>query len=95
MDPEPMLFVKKDCPNCELVKRMLGENHGVDIYDLDTVDGMTEAAFYGLLGKTAPLLLVFNSGDSKIYTDIEEIAVLLGVHQVSKNPVPCRGVCVI
>jgi hypothetical protein len=94
-DPESMLFVSKDCPNCEIVKKMLGENHGVAIYDVSTVDGLVEAAFYGLVGKSVPLLLVFVNGDSKIYTDIKDIMLMSGCRSVYEQTACKDGVCQI
>ncbi len=43
------LFVKQDCPKCpaakEAVRGFAGE---VQIFDLDQVEGLAEAAFYGI-----------------------------------------------
>jgi hypothetical protein len=72
MNPEPMLFVKSKCPRCDEIKKILGDV-GFSVYDVDTVDGLTEAAFYGLIGKEVPLLLFFHDGNSTIISDPGEI----------------------
>ncbi len=51
------LFLKNDgCPKCEELKSELGENlQKVPVYFVDTLDGLTEAAYNNVL--TTPTLI--------------------------------------
>lgn len=83
IDPEPMLFVKKNCPVCDEVKLILGDLSGISIYDVDDYVGLSEAAFYGLIGKSVPLLLFFKDGNSCIITDPTEIVCLISTSRIT------------
>jgi len=62
------LFTKKDCPKCPAAKRVVGDlkkkeikDLVIEYFDVDSVDGMAEAAFYGLMS-TPSILLISKQG---------------------------------
>jgi thiol-disulfide isomerase/thioredoxin len=56
------LFVSKECPKCPAAKEAVQQvGREVEIFDIDEVDGLAEAAFYGVLC-TPSLLVVDDSG---------------------------------
>ncbi|MFQ5800390.1 MAG: thioredoxin family protein [Candidatus Hydrothermarchaeales archaeon] len=64
------LFTQKDCPKCPLAKETLREltaEREVDVceFDVETVDGMAEAAYYGIMS-TPAVVLVDNEGNEVI-----------------------------
>ncbi|MDR0778141.1 MAG: glutaredoxin [Methanomassiliicoccaceae archaeon] len=56
--PELKLFTKDNCGKCEHVKERMPKNLKIQIINADTVDGMAEAAYYEILEKTFPVLVV-------------------------------------
>lgn len=58
-------FVKKNCAKCELFKNQylpkIKDVHKVKLFDLDTVDGMTEAAYYDV--QMTPTLISVDDKD--------------------------------
>jgi glutaredoxin len=51
------LFVKRDCPKCPAAKEVVKEFPGaVEIYDIDQVEGLAEAAYYSV--QCTPSILV-------------------------------------
>ncbi|RMF89743.1 MAG: thioredoxin family protein [Methanobacteriota archaeon] len=64
------LFTQKHCPNCPPAKETLREvsaAKGVPIveYDVESVDGMAEAAYYGIMS-TPSVVVVDQSGEEII-----------------------------
>ncbi len=58
-------FFKKDCPKCPEAKEILakiGANY--ESFDIDTIDGMTEAAYYDVF--STPSILIFNEAGEEI-----------------------------
>jgi len=55
---EVLLFTKPDCQKCEYVKERLPDGLDIKIIDATSVDGMAEAAFYELLDKPTPVLVI-------------------------------------
>lgn len=53
------IFGKKACPACQEKKAEL-EAHGIEYqyYDLDTPEGLAEAAFYGVLNTNLSLPVI-------------------------------------
>ncbi len=43
------LFVKRSCPRCPQAKALTQGLTAVEQYDMDQVNGLAEAAFYGVL----------------------------------------------
>ena len=56
------LFVKNDCPRCPAAKRVCEGLDEVEVYDVSSIDGLAEAAFYGVLA-TPTVLVVDATGD--------------------------------
>ena len=56
--PEIKLFTKDNCQKCEHVKERMPKGLTIQIINADTVDGLAEAAFYEIVEKTFPVLLV-------------------------------------
>ncbi len=64
------LFTQRECAKCPPAKEIVNElnsEHGVEVseFDVETVDGMAEAAFYGILS-TPSVVLVDGVGDEII-----------------------------
>jgi glutaredoxin len=56
---EIKLFTKNNCGKCSYVKERLPENIKVQIINVETsADGMAEGAFYEVLDKNFPVLVV-------------------------------------
>ena len=58
MSPEVLLFTKPDCDKCDYVKEKIPDDLSVRIMDMTTTDGMASAAYYELLEKYTPILVV-------------------------------------
>ncbi|MGD1060870.1 MAG: hypothetical protein ABR879_05385 [Methanomassiliicoccales archaeon] len=56
--PEVLLFTKPGCEKCEYVKERIPPKVDVTIYDMGSADGLAEGAFYELLHKNVPILVV-------------------------------------
>jgi deoxyxylulose-5-phosphate synthase len=56
--PEMLLFTKPGCQKCDWVKERIPEGLKVNVINMETADGMAEAAFYELLSKHTPILVV-------------------------------------
>ena len=56
--PEILLFTKPDCQKCDYVKERMPEGLTVSIVDTSTAEGLAEAAYYELLNKNTPILVV-------------------------------------
>ncbi len=55
---EILLFTKTGCQKCDWVKERIPEGVKVNIINMETADGMAEAAFHQLLNKHTPILVV-------------------------------------
>mgnify|MGYP001047057596 CR=1 FL=1 len=51
------LFTKTDCPRCPAAKHAVQDISEVEMYDLDQVDGLAEAAFYGVMSTPTVIIL--------------------------------------
>ena len=58
------LFIKQDCPRCPAAKRAVEGIQNVSVYDVDSIDGLTEASFHGVLA--TPSVLVFDSSGREV-----------------------------
>ncbi len=62
------IFTKAKCPKCPAAKQILAElkKEGVSVhhYDLDTIDGLAEASFYGIL--STPSILIEDGEEKEI-----------------------------
>ncbi|QLH74711.1 MAG: hypothetical protein HPY73_04130 [Methanomassiliicoccales archaeon] len=61
--PEILLFTKPSCQKCEYVKERIPEGLKVNLVDTSTAEGLAEAAYYELLNKPTPILVV----DDQVY----------------------------
>ncbi|MDI6799231.1 MAG: thioredoxin family protein [Actinomycetota bacterium] len=43
------VFVKSDCPRCPEAKALAESLEDIEVYDVDNVEGLAEAAFYSVL----------------------------------------------
>lgn len=50
------LFVKDDCPRCPAAKQALDGIDGVTVFNVDEIDGLAEASFYGILATPSALV---------------------------------------
>ncbi len=72
-----ILFTKPDCEKCEYVKEKIPENLDIRILDMTTTEGMAHAAYYELLEKYTPILVVGDEiveGSIKIKNRMKELA---------------------
>jgi deoxyxylulose-5-phosphate synthase len=56
--PEIKLFTKDNCQKCEHVKEKMPKGLTMQIINADTVKGLAEAAYYEIVEKTFPVLVV-------------------------------------
>ena len=72
------LFTKDDCTKCDYVKERLPKGMNVEILNVDTVDGLAEGAYYGILDKGFPVLVLDDEyaaeGSINILEKIKEIS---------------------
>ncbi|MEA4976948.1 MAG: hypothetical protein VB016_00095 [Methanomassiliicoccaceae archaeon] len=75
---EIILFTKNNCNKCEYVKERIPSGIDVDIQNVDTAGGLAEGAFYGILGKGFPVLVVDDEfvaeGSINVLKKLKEIA---------------------
>ena len=55
---EILLFTKPGCQKCDYIKERLPAGLKVSIVDTSTAEGLAEAAYYEILGKHTPILVV-------------------------------------
>jgi deoxyxylulose-5-phosphate synthase len=55
---EILLFTKPGCQKCDWVKERIPEGVKVNVINMETAAGMAEAAYYELLSKHTPILVV-------------------------------------
>lgn len=58
------LFVKDDCPRCPAAKRAVDGFSEVEVFRVDDIEGLAEAAFYNVLA--TPSVLVIDSSGNEI-----------------------------
>lgn len=61
---EVKLFVSDDCPRCPAAKRACEGIDNLRIYDIQSIDGLAEASFYGVMA--TPSVLVFDSSGHEV-----------------------------
>lgn len=74
---EIILFTKKNCQKCDHVKEKMPAGLKLTIMDAESVDGMAEAAYYEILEKDMPILVVDEevvTGAIKIIGRLKELA---------------------
>jgi glutaredoxin len=74
---EIILFTKPDCQKCDYVKSHLPEGVQPRIVNTSDADGLAEAAYYELLHKNLPILVVDDEvfeGSIIIINKLKELA---------------------
>ncbi|MEM2943423.1 MAG: hypothetical protein QXN93_01840 [Methanomassiliicoccales archaeon] len=56
--PEILLFTKPGCQKCEFVKERIPRNLSVNIVDTASPEGLAEAAYFEILNRNVPILVV-------------------------------------
>jgi deoxyxylulose-5-phosphate synthase len=56
--PEILLFTKPGCQKCDWIKERIPPGLKVNVINMETAEGMAEAAYYELLSKHTPILVV-------------------------------------
>ena len=59
------VFVKQDCNKCPAAKEVAGRFPHTEIYDIEEVDGLAEAAFYSVL--CTPSIVVVDENGAELY----------------------------
>ena len=59
---EILFFWGPKCPRCKDARKLIGWHRGIKVtrYDVSTADGLSEAAFYGMV--STPSIVVANDG---------------------------------
>lgn len=61
MNPRLKFFFRDECPKCPsakaLAKQLQAEGYALEMYDMDTPDGLGEGAFYSVMA--TPTLILF------------------------------------
>ncbi len=55
---EILLFTKPGCQKCDYIKERMPTNLQVSVVDTTTAEGLAQAAYYELLNKNMPVLVV-------------------------------------
>ncbi|NLI73987.1 MAG: hypothetical protein GX369_04355 [Euryarchaeota archaeon] len=75
--PEILLFTKPECQKCDYVKDRMPGNLEISYVDTSTPEGLAEAAYYEILGKNVPILVVDDQvveGAIAIMSRLKELA---------------------
>jgi deoxyxylulose-5-phosphate synthase len=56
--PEILLFTKPGCQKCDWIKERIPNGLNVNVINMETAEGMAEAAYYELLSRHTPILVV-------------------------------------
>jgi deoxyxylulose-5-phosphate synthase len=75
--PEILLFTKPGCQKCDYIKERLPNGLKVNFVDTSTAEGLAEAAYYEILGKHTPILVVddqVTEGAINIMSRLNELA---------------------
>ncbi len=55
---EILLFTKPGCQKCDYIKERMPTNIPISVIDTTTAEGLAQAAYYELLNKNMPILVV-------------------------------------
>ena len=75
--PEILLFTKPDCQKCDYIKERIPTGLDITYVDTSTPEGLAEAAYYEILGKNVPILVVDEQvveGAIAIMSKLKELA---------------------
>jgi glutaredoxin len=76
--PEVLLFTKPGCEKCEYVKERIPPKVEVKFFDIESADGMAEGAFYEVLHKHTPILVVDGEHVEGALNIVKRLNVLAG-----------------
>jgi thioredoxin-related protein len=58
------LFWRKNCPKCPTAKALVANSSNTEYFDVDEVEGLAEAAFYGVM--STPSIIVTKDDGKEI-----------------------------
>lgn len=64
MSEKVKVFWKTDCPKCPAAKAVVEDSSRAELFNIDEVDGLAEAAFYGVL--STPSIIVTDSSGQEL-----------------------------
>lgn len=64
MSEKIKVFWKIDCPKCPAAKALVTSSPNAELFSLDEVDGLAEAAFYGVM--STPSIIITNGDGQEI-----------------------------
>lgn len=64
MSEKIKVFWKTDCPKCPVAKALVAGSLNAELFNLDEVDGLAEAAFYGVM--STPSIIVTNERGQEV-----------------------------
>ncbi|TET53879.1 MAG: thioredoxin family protein [Actinobacteria bacterium] len=65
------LFYKEACPRCPAAKELVKETKDVKYFDIEEVDGLSEATYYGVM--STPSIIVVDDSNNLIKTWLGEV----------------------
>lgn len=65
------LFWKNNCPKCPAAKSLVAELDNVKYYDVDEVEGLAEAAFYGV--QSTPSIVICDENGALVAAWLGEV----------------------
>ena len=80
------LFWQENCPNCPVAKDLIKNVDSIQIesFDIDSVDGMTEAAFHAVM--STPSIVIVDNDDKEIAAWRTEMPTLNDINEISLMP---------
>lgn len=67
------LFYKKECPRCPAAKELVKETENVEYFDIEDVDGLSEATYYGVMA--TPSIIVLDESNNPVKAWLGEVPV--------------------
>jgi len=64
MSEKIKVFWKVDCPKCPAAKAVVAGSANAELFSMDEVDGLAEAAFYGVM--SAPSIVVTDDSGREV-----------------------------
>ncbi len=64
MSEKIKLFWKENCAKCPAAKALVADSPKAELFNIDEVDGLAEAAFYGVM--STPSIIVTDGGGQEL-----------------------------
>ena len=80
--PEILLFTKPGCEKCEWVKERIPSSLSVSVLNIESAEGMAEAAFYELLSKRTPILVIDEKVHEGAINILKQLKLLAGCDDI-------------